>query len=362
MSLIEDFFYALDTPGAYARGALSGRLGRRASGEDVLRSWGAKDPNKWAGIAAEMVLDPINLIPGGLGLKALRGAKAATAANKATRIMIKKGAMPRRLAAETSVMDKAGKPMAVYHGTQFPFEKVDLSKSDPASLYGPGFYTTKSPRVASGYAERKSFMPGMGKGHHRAPHVRKAFMHSKKMFDVDANVTPDDLKRIAKAAIPITKRESLGDISGELKKLWAWDAEGRPLVKKGRPSDIYGPPMPTKKQLYNDLVNLIEQWGTADDAIDVSGEARAIVNEILRAAGFDSIKHVGGALTGGAAHNVHIGLLGESQMFKPWIAPALQQVPNVGRQIGLLATGAGGYQGAKIGLRPRRELQIGIAG
>src|SRR5690606_29549719 len=31
----------LDAPGAYLRGALSGRLGERASGREMLESWGA---------------------------------------------------------------------------------------------------------------------------------------------------------------------------------------------------------------------------------------------------------------------------------------------------------------------------------
>lgn len=66
LSLIESLGYALDTPGAYTRGLLSGRPGERASGRDMLRSWGIEDPGFWGGTAAEMLADPLNMIPAGI--------------------------------------------------------------------------------------------------------------------------------------------------------------------------------------------------------------------------------------------------------------------------------------------------------
>lgn len=336
MSLLEDAFYALDTPGAYARGALSGRLGKRASGEDVLRAWGVNDPNKWAGIAAEMVLDPINLIPGGLGLKALRGVKTAKAANKATRIMVRKGAMPAELAASTLV-GKGGKPTALYHGTQFPFDKVDLSKADPQAIYGPGFYNTVDPKIASGYADTK-MGPAVLPAAERSPHVRKSFMHSKKVFDVDSNLAPDDLKRIIK----VMREKGYPDVAGKLED--DFKVALRPPKDKSVSFSN-----PKKQDIYNALGDRLYAWTTPN--------GRDTINGILRKAGYDSIKHVGGKLTS-TAHDVHIGLLGESQMFKPWVAPAMRKIPRPGRQIGLLAAGAGGYQAGRIGLRP--EPQIGL--
>jgi hypothetical protein len=40
----------------------------------------------------------------------------------------------------------------LYHGTKTVFEDFDPEKKDPDSLYGPGFYFTDAPDVASGYA------------------------------------------------------------------------------------------------------------------------------------------------------------------------------------------------------------------
>lgn len=41
-----------------------------------------------------------------------------------------------------------------YHGTGVAFQSVDPEKFDPDGLYGPGYYTTSSPRIASDYAEQ----------------------------------------------------------------------------------------------------------------------------------------------------------------------------------------------------------------
>lgn len=62
--------YALDTPGALLRGALAGEPFHRATGQHVLKNWGLinQDDNPIlsapgiAGLAADFVLDPLNLI------------------------------------------------------------------------------------------------------------------------------------------------------------------------------------------------------------------------------------------------------------------------------------------------------------
>ncbi len=80
--------HVLDTPGAYTRGVLAGRPGERVSGQDMLESWGLVDQGPdadllsakgLAGLAAEIIPDPINLLPGGFGLNALtKGGRAAS--------------------------------------------------------------------------------------------------------------------------------------------------------------------------------------------------------------------------------------------------------------------------------------------
>lgn len=72
--------YALDTPGALLRGALAGRAGERASGQDLLSSYGlssADDP--WGGLkgfGAEALLDPLALAGPALG--AFKGIQGVT--------------------------------------------------------------------------------------------------------------------------------------------------------------------------------------------------------------------------------------------------------------------------------------------
>ncbi len=80
LDLLGDVGYAADTPGAYLRGALSGRLGERAAGEDMLNSWGL-DGGPLGGMAAEMVLDPLMLA--GLAGGAYKGIQGVTRAGRA---------------------------------------------------------------------------------------------------------------------------------------------------------------------------------------------------------------------------------------------------------------------------------------
>jgi hypothetical protein len=62
LDALGDVGYALDTPGAYTRGLLAGRPGERASGEEMLSSYGV-DAGPWGGLAAEVVVDPLTLLP-----------------------------------------------------------------------------------------------------------------------------------------------------------------------------------------------------------------------------------------------------------------------------------------------------------
>ncbi len=98
LDLLGDVGYALDTPGAYLRGALSGQVGQRASGQDMLGSWGL-DAGPLGGMAAEMVLDPLMLagMAGG-AVKGLQGINAATRGARAVAGLGEAAPMARRLA------------------------------------------------------------------------------------------------------------------------------------------------------------------------------------------------------------------------------------------------------------------------
>lgn len=84
LELLSGLGYVLDTPGALTRGLLSGRPGERASGRDMLESWGVLGANQegldWgdaAGFGAEMLVDPLNLLMPLAGAKLAKYAKIA---------------------------------------------------------------------------------------------------------------------------------------------------------------------------------------------------------------------------------------------------------------------------------------------
>ncbi|HEX6786962.1 MAG TPA: hypothetical protein VF076_07175 [Acidimicrobiales bacterium] len=47
-----------------------------------------------------------------------------------------------------------------YHGTASAFDAADPARFDENGLYGPGYYTTSDPRVASSYADQRNYTPG----------------------------------------------------------------------------------------------------------------------------------------------------------------------------------------------------------
>lgn len=106
MSILGSLLYALDTPGAYTRGALGGKLGQRLSGEEMLSQWGAPS-NAATGFLAEMLADPLNLIPGGLLLKGGKAALAGVKANKASKLLRALGHMPEEVAKLTKLRSPA---------------------------------------------------------------------------------------------------------------------------------------------------------------------------------------------------------------------------------------------------------------
>lgn len=105
LNAIDTLGYIADTPGAYARGALSGRLGERRSGREMLTDWGvtsANDESRWElsdvlGALAEMVVDPTNLVGGAMLPKALGKSRALKEIAKSTDI----GFTPQQAAALT---------------------------------------------------------------------------------------------------------------------------------------------------------------------------------------------------------------------------------------------------------------------
>lgn len=361
---------ALDKPGRAVRGGLAGRPdelaaiipfsdsleitdpSRAVSGTDLLRGAGFGTGSDTAdavlGFGAEMALDPTNLIGLGLAGKTARLAGEARAANAVRDALIAKGAMPEEIAALTKVRTEAG-PLRTYHGTASPFGEIDPRHFDKEALYGPGYYTTADPEIASSYAldamngpqfqrkylegnrdtiahnletaigergskwrspEQQAHMEELFRQHlaeaeaklaelpPHAPNVRTQYLDVRNPFDAEATYTPDQSAAILGGSID--------------------DAVRAALAEKG---SIGG------QELYK--------------LLDYHGGGKGAANEMLNAAGYDAIAHEGGKVLGGPSHQVYIAF-DPSQVYRPWLAPAARDVPSMNP----LLAGLAGYNAA----------------
>lgn len=168
-----------DLPGSSARDVLAGRNPfdqwasplhdtNRTSGRDLLRHYGmAGEKDTWGnflgGMAAETVLDPLNVISGKGVLNALRARRGAQSANAGIRsanatslAQRARGYLPEEAVEHISPLLKTteGTPKRMYHGTSKVFDKYDLSHDSSENLFGKGVYTTDSPQIASEYADK----------------------------------------------------------------------------------------------------------------------------------------------------------------------------------------------------------------
>lgn len=198
LNLLGQFGNVVDLPGSSVRDLLTGNNPidqwltptvdiNRVSGRDVLSKWGLMRPNQetgmsgWlddpgegvrdvAGAAFESLFDPTNLIPAGWLGKALRGRKAASAANAA--IGGKYGFVNPKVALRpdvTDVVEAASpgpmkllgytpEPELVYHGGHkwtnvsdtHPYGKPVINSGNSGEgnqAFGPGVYFAEDPNV-----------------------------------------------------------------------------------------------------------------------------------------------------------------------------------------------------------------------
>lgn len=102
-------------PGDYLRGALSGRLGERAGGRDMLASWGL-DPGdglggRIAGFGAELATDPLTYLGGAIG-RGLGGMASRAAEAAGPGYATGKGDLYRMLSEYSANADRTGQALA----------------------------------------------------------------------------------------------------------------------------------------------------------------------------------------------------------------------------------------------------------
>lgn len=203
----------LDLPGSSVRDALSGRNPldqwmtpltdkNRTSGRDLLRVHGlAGSKDTWGnfagGMLAEAAMDPLNFIPGMSVAKAAKAKGAAQAANRgidaanATSLSQRAaGFMPAEVASKTRIVDAAtGMPTEMYHGTTSTGMRTprDLSLSHAGrgdpGELGTGLYFTALKPYANSFATIGNFTGDKLIRQGDGGAIFKAFIDSRSPFD-----------------------------------------------------------------------------------------------------------------------------------------------------------------------------------
>lgn len=297
----------------------------------------------WAkalGFGAEAALDPLNLL-GGLAVKGVRrAAKGATEANLARDTLLAKGAMPEEAAALTKVRNELG-PVRTYHGTPHVYDRPDPAKFDPDGLFGPGYYTTQGPELASEYAHemagpmrlKRSDLEWMIQKYSEAP--PGAPPHR-----LEYNRLAAERYRGELAKLPVPRenvRMQHLDIRNplDLGRTYPED-EARSLFER-----VVGRPLEEDAGFgHADGERLFSHMSSSDG---LGGGAEVIAR--LKDLGYDGITHLPGtgsaaAGVGGEAERVWIAMHPD-QVYAPWLAPAARDVPSATPWLAAL----GGYNG-----------------
>jgi len=237
----------------------------------------------------------------------------------------------------TRVLDDAGNPLRVYHGTANEFERFDPSHIDPGALYGPGYYFTDNPGVASGYSQTKAaqaplpvrfsseaeatayaaehggqaewgpFIPGVAPGWQvrivQAPNVRTGYLRIRRPFDVSGTVTQAEANRVLDAA------EDLGLPKAQVDQIRQSDLS---LLGDQVPAESLYRAIEGHARGFDRLRERL--GGLPDELIDegfdtfrgVEQPERAFVNAALDRAGFDGLTYPGGLRRGGVEHQVWV--------------------------------------------------------
>lgn len=425
MSELSDFLSTLsdtlDKPGRAVRGILGGQTGEAlaaipfsdslgltdpknaVSGEDLAHQWFGLDKDSTggqiAGFGLSAALDPTNLLGLGLGSRAARGAafaargvdeatQAARASNALREGLLAKGAMPAEIAAQTTLKDAAGNPLRTYHGTSFAYDKPDFARMDKDALYGPGYYTTADPEIASSYVKKE-----MDNAWRQTGSEQDIFDTYKKHFNEDAwkyrTVIPpayeNDPAAVARS-LGAKLKDNPGSVPEELASaLSPFFAKPQPNLRMQymdmrNPFDIdrkipYAVAAPLMSQVEGPKASLGARLlesksiggGVYGDELygllRLAAGGKTEANEVLRKAGFDGITHTGGRNIGTVDHPVAIAFNNE-QVYKPWVAPAEAAIPapyagpSPGRSLLLYLAGVLGNTGAASQATTRRPQTI----
>ncbi len=235
---------------------------------------------------------------------------------------------------DSKVVDENGKPLRVFHGSAYTgapgAESFNESLQDKTALFGPGFYFTADPEVASSYVDKEARALGQ-KG--ETPGVVPAFLSIQTPIDADAPAAslipqlkkfkpknpPAQIKRMIDSALK--DETSIGSADGVGAWIdnteWAYnlaDKMGKNGDEIARPHFDY---ILSKARDY--IVKGIQsgEFKTGEDVLkhiehnvfEVMQNDAGNVRQVLEMLGFDGITHTGGGRLGGG-----------DRMHKVWIA------------------------------------------
>jgi hypothetical protein len=329
LDILSGVGYALDTPGAYTRGALAGSPGKRKSGREMLEALGlaGREEGKWdmgdfTGFGAEMLLDPLNLVGVGALKKVLGLAGKAKSANAASDALRASGGMPEEIVdlLHPSMLESPGKPKPWYHGTPHAFDKFQEGRAP---------YFADRGEVASGYAMSNGldasdqFIPD--DGFLRRPGVPDDAV-ANSYFDAFRGIHGDD------AAASSYKRGGSLDIPGLVN-----EAEGH-LARKGDAGTdaLYKAVRPhydrnvLPRNVRKHFLDVRNPYSVGADAFDeLDEDVVSAFSGTARGMGHDAIQHPG-AYAGDAAGLPEFNVtaaMDPSQVYSPWVAPRKKRVP-----------------------------------
>lgn len=373
----------------------------RLSGRDLLRHHGIVGPedtwtNFGAGLATELLTDPLNLLGVGALRNALRARHAVAAenagirsANALSRSQRAMGFFPEELISlqhPSNIVRETGLPVRQYHGTNAVFERFDPLKDSGENLYGKGFYHTDNPHVASEYVDKEL----ANAVYPEAPDVLRRHLATLAAGSTEHQAVSQALNRVTHPWIPPFHDDVVADLShaqvphdilsqvvgpSPLNVRSAYIDSRNPLnITSGRtplsllPEDIRNRvsflPRSDVRAALNDLRvarrhNMVPMLPEAERRVSEAFRNRGLIqNEKLfdkyavpeidpLAFGHDTLVHVGGKITGTQPHNVTIAL-DPSQVYKPYVAAAIKpekRLPSARRA----TLGLGVTTGARLG-------------
>lgn len=324
--------------------------GQAYSGAQVANHLTGADPEglwgKALGVAAEAALDPINLL-GGLAVKGVRRAAAgAKEANLAREALLAKGAMPEEVALLTKVRNEAG-PLRTYHGTPHVYDRFDPAKADPNGLFGPGYYTTQGPELASEYAVDMA-----------RPMESKAEEIRNLMQQQHDGIARSEARIAAGEPSPFEHYSWQDNIDGRRRALAKFEEELAQLTPRQNVRmqhlDIRNPL--NVEALSHDEKRRIADWMGRARQSDVTSRLKGVgpdMPRMLSELGYDGLTHLPGTGSGAIgsvdeAERVWIALHPE-QVYAPWVAPAAREAPSASPWAAALA----GYNGGMAYARQR---------